>query len=90
MNVNKKGDCCMSMSDLKEVAFSSNMSNISFLIKFYLIGDTKGLFQMLGRSGHDSCYCLLCQCRPKTWKSTYDASSGSHAATCVNAEKWKI
>ena len=69
MSINAEGDCCMSVFELTNVTFSSTGTNANcIIIKFFLMGDVKGLFQLAGRNGYDSKYCLFCKCRPTIWK----------------------
>ena len=71
MNVNAEGYCCMSISELTNMKFLSTATNENWmLIKFFLIGDIKGLFQLAGVNRCDSKYCLFCKCRPADWKNT--------------------
>ena len=67
MNI-KIGDCYMSITDRRNIRFTSDHDMNSTLIKFYTIGDLKALFQVLGRDGYDSSYCLYCKCKSKSWK----------------------
>jgi hypothetical protein len=39
--------------------------------KFYLIGDLKFLFMMLGRSGFLGSYCLYCELKQAQWKKKH-------------------
>lgn len=94
MNIDQNGNTCMTIDQFRNVAFSSNENNSllvanneTHLMNFFLIRDTKGVFQLIGRSGCDSSYCVLCKCRLKIWKELYSASSGTYAETCTNAEK---
>ena len=85
-------------NELQNASFASNVNDNSFneaestayKLKLYLIGDAKGIFQTLGRSGYDSSYCMFCKCRPKTWKEKHAITSGNHSSTCVIAEKWSV
>ena len=84
MSVDDNGNCHMSIDDLKNVAFSKeSSSDYVYHVKLFLIGDLKGLFQIVGRNGHDSSYCLWCKCRPKDWKNGHKESGA-----CMDAEKW--
>ena len=86
LNINPRGDFYMSISNLDSITFSSEKLNSDYiLMKFFLIGDLKSLFQTLGRAGYDSSYCLFCKCRPKEWKSGYESSKNY-----IGAEKWTI
>ena len=62
LNMNKDGNACMSVDNLNNASFSSNRivdtNHNMHLMKFYIIGDLKGMFQLLGRNGHDSSYFL--------------------------------
>ena len=73
-----------------EVTPNTPLSTNIYKVEFYLIGDTKGLFQLLGRSGFDSSYCLFCQSRPKTWKELCGNRSSNYELTCVRANAWTI
>ena len=97
MNIDQNGNTCMTIDQFRNVAFSSNENNSfpvanneTHLMIFFLIRDIKGVFQLIGRSGCNSSYCMLCKCRPKVWKELYSTGSGAYADTCVNAEKWTI
>ena len=66
MNVSDEGNTCLSADDLNNAAFTSDNSNENEIegnrthpMNFFLIGDTKGVFQMLGRNGCDSSHCVL-------------------------------
>ena len=43
ININKKGDCYVNISQLKDVTYNSTALENAILIKFYLTGDTKGI-----------------------------------------------
>ena len=73
-----------------QVSPNPPLSTNIYKVEFYLIGDTKGLFQLLGMSGFDSCYCLFCQSRPKTWKELCGNRSSNYELTCVRANAWTI
>ena len=77
IKINKEGDCYMSSNDLHEVNFSKEHSTSGqcYWMKFYIICDIKGEFQLIRRSGFDSSYCLYCQYQPKQWKQSYKDSS---------------
>ena len=75
----------MSITDQHNITFTSDYDMNSILIKFYIIGDLKALFQVLGRDGYDSLYCLYCKCKSKSWEKQYKSSSA-----CINAEKWTV
>ena len=60
LKISIDGDCCVSMDSLQNISFRNNKSinkneNIH-LVKFYMIGDLKGMFQLLGRNNCDSSY----------------------------------
>ena len=97
MKIDNNGDAHVTLDEFNNATFSSGdknnqslATNKLFSLKFYLIGDIKGVFQILGRNGYDSSYCMFCKCRPRKWKDEHSVSSGIHAETCVNAEKWTI
>ena len=71
MKINTEGNAIMSIDNLKTISFVSNdneTSDTKYLCKFYLIGDLKSLFTLLGRDRYDSKYCLYCSCKPLAWK----------------------
>ena len=76
MKINEEGDCYMSLDNLRKVTFSKERSTSGqcYWMKFYIIGDIKGEFHLIWRSGFNSSYCLYCQCRPKQWKQSYKDS----------------
>ena len=84
MNI-KRGDCYMSITDQRNITFTSDYDMNSTLIKFYTIGYLKALFRVLGRDGYDYSYCLYCKFKSKSWKEQYKSSSA-----CINAEKWTV
>ena len=58
----------MTIDQFRNVTFSSNENNSlpvandeMHLMIFFLIGDTKGAFQLIGRSGYDSSCCMSCK-----------------------------
>ena len=68
MNINADGDCFISLNDLNNIEFLPSAPPIEqapLILQFHVIGDTKGGFQLAGRSGYDSCYCLYSMCKPK-------------------------
>ena len=72
MNIDQDGNTCMTIDQFLNDTFSSNENNSMLipnnetdLMIFFLIGDIKGLFQVIYRSGHDSSFCMLCKCTPK-------------------------
>ena len=73
-----------------DIASDTDLPTGAYLLQFYLIGDTKGVFQLLGRSGYDSSYCVFCKCRSKTWKEKYSLRIGAYSDICVRAEDWTI
>ena len=58
MGINKEGDCCISVDYFNNVEFSTMNDNTKHRIKLFIISDLKSLFQIAGRSGFDSSYCL--------------------------------
>ena len=62
MSIDKEeGNTRMTLDQFQNATFASNNNNNAdisntktHLLKFYLIGDMKGNFQILGRSGYDS------------------------------------
>ena len=68
MEINNEGYCRMSFDAFNNVKCASTSDSDKHHVKFFLIGDLKGLFQIVGRSGFDSSHCLCCDCRPKMWK----------------------
>ena len=73
--MNEDRNAYISIDNLNNVSFLSNKlvntdHNIH-IMKFYIIGDLKGVFKLLGRNRYDSSYCLWCKCRPKEWKKHY-------------------
>ena len=89
LNMNADGDACMSIDDFNNKSFLSNRlvnaNHKSCLMKFYITGDLKGMFQLLVRNGFDSSYCLWCKCRPKEWKKHYLNYNGY-----LNKDKWTL
>ena len=95
MKMTSEGNTCISLDDMRnmsrmQVSPNAPLSTNIYKVEFYLIGDTKGLFQLLGRSGFDSSYCLFCQSRPKTWKELCGNRSSNYELTCVRANAWTI
>ena len=65
MNINSESDCHVSVSDLSNLTFTSTTASDDWvLIKFFLVGDIKGLFQLVGRNCYDSSHCMCCKYRP--------------------------
>ena len=89
LNMNEDGNAHMSIDNFNNVSFLSNRlvnaNHNTCLMKFYIIGDLKGMFQLLGRNGHDSSYCLWCKCRPKEWKKHY-----LNYNSYLNKDKWTL
>ena len=61
MKIDNNGDAHVTLDEFNNATFSSGndnnqslATNTLFLLKFYLIGDIKGVFQILGRNGYDS------------------------------------
>ena len=86
VKIGNNGDAHVTLDEFNNTIFSSGddnnqslATNKLFLLKFYLIGDIKGVFQILGRNGYDSSYCMFCKCRTRKWKDKHSASSGIHA-----------
>jgi hypothetical protein len=55
-------------------------------MKFYLIGDLKFLFMMLGRSGFSGSYCLYCELKQAQWKKKHIELNSIYCG----ADKWTI
>jgi hypothetical protein len=55
-------------------------------MKFYLIGDLKFLFMMLGRSGFSGTYCLYCELKQAQWKKEHVELNSLYCG----AEEWTI
>jgi hypothetical protein len=55
-------------------------------MQFYLIGDLKFLFMMMGRSGFSGSYCLYCQLKQAEWKKQH---VDLNAIDC-GADAWTI
>ena len=86
MNFNNSDDCHMSLDETKNVNFASDEpegEEIIFKIEMHLIGDLKGLFQILCRSGFYSLHCVHCMYRSNECKSSCSLSS-----SCLSCEKW--
>ena len=95
MNMSNEGDACLKIDDLRNVSHvdasaTDSISSTFFIAKSYLIGDTKGVFQLVGRSGFDSSYCTHCHCRSKAWKEMCSLRTGAYDECCVKAEDWSI
>ena len=83
---NAEDNFCMSISESTNVTFSLTAANENFmLIKHFLIGDIKALFQLAGRNGHESKHFLFCKCRQTVWKKSNELSDD-----LANDEKWTI
>jgi len=66
MNVNSSRDYYINLHDFNNITFSKQRENNNQnTIKFYLIGDLKSLFQLVGRSKYDYSYYLYCKYKPK-------------------------
>ena len=92
IDINEEGDCYMSIDSIqnmnRDISFLFEKPSVGgdiFIVMFYLIGDLKAEFQVVGRDGYDSKYCLWCMCRQSEWKKAYTLSHDY-----VNAEKWTI
>ena len=90
MGINKEGDCCMSIDSFNNIELSTMNDSTKHHIKLFLIGDLKGLFQIIGRIGFDSSYCLYCNCRPKTWNELCNRSNGPAPSTLWTLEDIKL
>jgi hypothetical protein len=55
-------------------------------MKFYLIGDLKFIFMMLGRSGFLGSYCLHCKLKQAQWKKKHLKLNSIYCG----ADKWTI
>ena len=59
INADDNGNCYMSTDGLKNDAFSKESSSDCVChVKLFLIGDLKGLFQIVDHNGHNSSCCL--------------------------------
>ena len=89
LNTNVDGNCCMSIDCLNNVSFYDNKiiieNSAMYLMKFFIIGDLKGMFHLLGRNNFDLSYCLWCKCIPKEWKQHH-----VHHNTYGNKAKWDL
>ena len=75
MNINAEGNCCMSVSELTNLTFSSTVTNENCMfIEFFLTGNIKRVFQLVDRNTHDSSYFLFCKCRQTVCKNTCNLS----------------
>ena len=80
MGINNEGVCYMSFDAFNNADYSSISDSNKYHIKFFLIGDLKGLFQIVGRSSFDSSYCLYYDYRPKTWKFIFFCKTSSSSS----------
>jgi hypothetical protein len=55
-------------------------------LEFFLVGDMKFLFMMLGRSGYSGSNCLYCKLNSKQWKTKHVTEEHMHCG----AEEWSI
>ena len=75
-------------NDTFQVNFSGSDNRNGKLIElnYYLFGDLKFLFMMMGRSGYEGSYCLYCHLKSKEWKRVHEEENKIHCG----AEKWKV
>ena len=75
-------------NDTFQVNFSGSDNRNGKLIElnYYLFGDLKFLFMMMGRSGYEGSYCLYCHLKSKDWKRVHEEENKIHCG----AEKWKV
>ena len=95
MTFSYEGNFVVLLDELRNMSYAKRTSTDAltsgtFLLKLCIVGDTKGTFQLAGRSGLDSSCCIFCKCRPKEWKNKHIIRSGEHRDACVQKEKWKL
>ena len=87
LNTKVDGYCCMPIDCLNIMSFYDNKiiieNSAMCLMNFFIIGDLKEMFELLGKNNFDSSYFLWCKCIPKEWKQYY-----VHHNTCFDKAKW--
>ena len=68
IGINNKGDYYISLDAFNNIDCSPISDTNKYYIKFYLIGDLIGLFQIVGRSFFYSSYYLYYNYRSRIWK----------------------
>ena len=91
MKISNSGDTHAELDQVRNMSFldvasDTDLPTSIYLLQFYLIRDTKGVFQLLGQSGYDSSYCIFCKCRLKTWKEKYSLRIGAYVEICIKAK----
>ena len=87
----------MTLDQFQNATFASNHNNNTAipnkkmcLLKFYLIGNVKGNFQILRRSVYDSSYYMLWNCGPNVWKDNHNTGYSGHEEARMNSDEWTI
>ena len=92
IKISNEGNAVMLLDELRNISYATTTSTDAFpsgtyLLKFCIVGDAKGTFQLVGRSGFYSSPCIFCKYTPKEWKSKHIIRSGECISTCVQKDK---